>query len=209
MKIGIIGAGNVGGTLGRRWAQGRHQVVFGVRDHSDPKLVQLLKEAGARAKAGSVTEAAAFGDVITLATPWAAVRSALEAAGDLAGKVLLDCTNPLKPDMSALELGHVTSGAEQIAAWAHGAKVVKIFNTTGYDNMADPKYGDESAVMFYCGDDTNAKATAHQLAADLGFDAMDAGQLKEARLLEPYALLWIHLAMGGQGRSIAFKLMRR
>jgi predicted dinucleotide-binding enzyme len=87
--------------------------------------------------------------------------------------------------------------------------VVKIFNTTGYNNMANPVYPDGAATMFYCGDDAGAKATAHRLAADLGFDPVDAGPLRQARLLEPLALLWISLAVHGAGRDIAFRLMRR
>ena len=126
------------------------------------------------------------------------------------GKIVLDCTNPLKPDMSGLEVGLSTSGAEQVAGLAAGAKVVKIFNATGFNNMANPRYANEAATMFYCGDDARAKAVAGQLAADLGFEPVDAGSLAEARLLEPYALLWIHLALVQKlGRDIAFKLMRR
>ena len=95
-------------------------------------------------------------------------------------------------------------------AWAPTARVVKIFNTTGVENMAAPTYGDQAATMFYCGDDEAACAVAARLAADLGFDAVSAGPLRNARLLESLALLWITLAMGqGGGRGIAFKLLRR
>jgi 8-hydroxy-5-deazaflavin:NADPH oxidoreductase len=86
---------------------------------------------------------------------------------------------------------------------------VKIFNTTGFQNMANPVYGGEPSVMFYAGDDGEAKALAHQLAADLGFDPVDAGPLIRARELEHLALLWISLSVRGHGRDIAFRLMRR
>ncbi len=210
MRIGVIGAGNVGGTLGKAWAKKGHTVMFGVRDAADPKVRQLIAESGANAKAGTVAEAAAFGEVVAVATPSDATQSALKSAGSLRGKILLDCTNPLKPDLSALTVGYTSSGAEHVAGWAPGARVVKIFNTTGYPNMANPKYGSESATMFYCGDDAAAKTAAAKLAADLGFEAVDAGPLAEARLLEPLALLWIHLAVFRKlGTGIAFKLMRR
>jgi predicted dinucleotide-binding enzyme len=209
MKIAIIGAGNVGGTLGKGWAKKGHAVTFAVRDTSDAKVQALLKESGG-AKAAKVADAVAASDVVVLATPWEANEAALRGAGNLAGKVLLDCTNPLKADLSGLAVGFTTSGAEQVAVWAKGARVVKIFNTTGFGNMADPHYSDGAAVMFYCGDDAAAKADAAKLATDLGFDARDAGGLAVARLLEPYAMLWIHLAIRqGFGMGFAFKLMKR
>jgi len=210
MRIGVIGAGSVGGTLGRRWAERGHEVLFGVRDATEGKVRELLSASGGRARAGSVVQAAAFGEVVVLATPWAAAESALCAAGDLRGKTLLDCTNPLKPDLTGLTIGHTISGGEQVAAWAPGAHVVKIFNTTGFDNMADPKYKEGAATMPYCGDDPSAKTIAANLAADLGFGPLDAGPLAQARLLEPYALLWITLAYKqGLGRNFAFRLVRR
>jgi predicted dinucleotide-binding enzyme len=153
MKIGVIGAGNVGGTLGRGWAAKGHEVMYGRRDPQSARDPN-----GGRAS--SVAEAAAFGEVIALATPWGATEAALRSAGDLSGKVLLDCTNPLKADFSGLDLGFTTSGGEKVAAWARGARVVKIFNTTGFQNMANPRYGSEAATMFYCGDDAEAKGVA-------------------------------------------------
>ena len=210
MRIGIIGAGNVGGTLGRAWAQKRHEVMFGVRQPKAPKTRTLLEQTGGGTTAGTVAEAAAHGSVVVLATPWNATRDALRSAGDLTGKILLDCTNPLKADQSGLEIGYTTSGGEQVAAWAKGARVVKIFNTTGFENMADPKYGGEAITMFFVADHAGAKGVAAQLARDLGFDPVDAGPLANARLLEPLAMLWMHLAFSQkQGTAIAFKVLRR
>lgn len=210
MKIGIIGAGNVGGALGKGWARKGHSVMFGVRNVSDPKLIALLKEAGPNVRSASVPEAAAFGEVVVFATPWMATQEAVGNAGNLTGKTVFDCTNPLKPDLSGLVFGLTTSGAEQVASWAAGAKVVKIFNTTGSNNMENPAYPQGATTMFYCGDDAGARKTAARLATDLGFEAVDAGGLAIARLLEPYAMLWIHLAVRqGMGRDFAFRLMRR
>jgi predicted dinucleotide-binding enzyme len=209
MRIGIIGAGNVGGTLGRRWAALGHDVVFGVRGTPDDALRAIIDGAGGRARAATVGEAARGAEVVVLATPWAAVPDALNAAAPLDGKVLLDCTNPLKPGFT-LDVGPGgESGGERVAALAKGARVVKVFNTTGFNNMADPLYGGEPTIMFYAGDDAEAKAVAKRLATELGFDAVDAGPLARARLLEPFALLWITLAVGGLGREIAFRLVRR
>jgi 8-hydroxy-5-deazaflavin:NADPH oxidoreductase len=210
MKIAIIGAGNVGGTLGRAWAKKGHEIFFGVRHPQDDKTRQLLQSIGPKAQAGTVAEAAASGEVIVLATPWQGTEAAIRAAGDLHGKTVMDCTNPLKPDISGLEVGFTTSGAERVAQWAVGAKVFKAFNTTGSNNMADPVINGIRTVMFVCGDDETTKPVVMQLAADIGFDAVDAGKLAQARLLEPWAMLWISLAFrGGLGRDFGFALLRR
>jgi predicted dinucleotide-binding enzyme len=209
MRIGIIGHGMVGGALGAGWAKRGHEVIFGVRDPKSPKVAEQLAQISGNATAGSVTEAADAGEVVVLATPWDATEGVVKTLGDLGGKPLLDATNPLAPNLSGLTHGLDTSGGEMIAGWAEGAKVVKIFNTTGFNNMANPIYPEGTATMFYCGDDAGAKATAHGLAADLGFDPVDVGPLRQARLLEPLALLWISLAVQGLGRDVAFRLMRR
>jgi hypothetical protein len=185
-------------------------VIFSSRKPDSPEMRALVRKAGTSARAASVGEAVANSDVLLLATPWPATRSAVESAEPLAGKVLIDATNPLLPDFSALEFGNTTSGAEQVASWAKGARVVKAFNSIGFGIMANPKFGDRSASLLYCGDDGEAKKAVHTLAADLGFAPHDAGPLKQARTLEPLALLWISLAMAqGYGRDIAFDLMRR
>ena len=209
MNIGILGAGNVGGTLGEAFAKVGHNVCFGVRDAGSAEVKALLDRMQGRGSAGSLADAAAFGTVVVNALPWGAVKDALLPL-DLKGKTLLDCTNPLMPDLAGLEVGTTTSGGEQVASWAPGASVVKIFNTTGYDNMADPTYKGQGISMFYCGDDADAKKIAAGLAQEIGFSPMDAGPLTNARVLEPYALLWIWLAVfGGMGRDFAFQVVKR
>jgi predicted dinucleotide-binding enzyme len=191
MKIGIIGAGRIGGTLGRRWTENGHDVLYGVRPGSD-----------APGKTASIAEAAAHGDVILLAVPWPAAREAVQAAGDLSGKVLIDATNG-GYDASG-------SGAEKIAGWAPGARVVKSFNQTGFEHLQNPVFEGHRALMLIAGDDAEAKATARSLGEELGLEMEDAGGLANAGLLEALALLWIQLAMrGGLGRDITFALLRR
>lgn len=210
MKIAIVGAGNVGGALGKGWAAKGHSVYFGVPEPQSEKMQALLKSMGANARAGSVQEAAANAEIVVFATPWNAAQNAVVTAGNLAGKIVIDCMNPLAPDLSGLVLGQTTSAAGQVAAWAKGARVVKAFNTTGAGNMADSRYAGGRLAMCIAGDDAAAKKSVSQLAADLGFDAIDAGPLKNARLLEPFAMLWIYLAVKqGMGPNIAFQLMRR
>lgn len=210
MKIGMIGAGQVGGALARRWIACGHEIRFGVRHPAKPELVELLRELGPRASAGTAAEAAAFAEVVVLSTPWTGTREAIESAGDVSGKVLVDCTNPLKPDLSGLSVGLDQSGAELVAQWARGARVVKCFNTTGAENMTQPRFGADRAVMFLAGDDEPAKALVTALGEALGFEMIDAGGLEVARWLEPTAMLWVHLAFRrGLGRGFAFKLLRR
>jgi predicted dinucleotide-binding enzyme len=212
MNIAILGAGSVGGTLGRRMAEAGHRIAFGVPSPKDGKYAQLTTAIGRETTVTSVAEAARGAEVVILATPWDAAREALQTAGDLSGKVVIDCTNPLKfgPEGLSLTLGFTTSGAEQVASWAKGATVAKCFNQTGFGNMASPRYGDQRSVMFVCGDDAAARKTARQLADEIGFDAVDAGPLRIARLLEPLAMLWIHLsATTTLKRDFAFALLRR
>ncbi len=209
MRIGILGAGNVGGALGTAWARHGHEVVFGVRNPDSPEVHALLQRSGPRGRGESVPDAVRSAEVVVNALPWPATRGVLEKL-DLAGKILLDCVNPLKPDLSGLEVGATTSAGELVAGWAKGARVVKIFNTTGFGNMENPSYGGKPVTMFYCGDDADAKHTAAGLAHDIGFDPIDAGPLSNARLLEPCAMLWVWLAVkGGMGRDFAVKVVKR
>lgn len=210
MNIAVIGAGNVGGTLGRRWAMAGHTVRFGVKDPESPDVADLVSASGGGASAHPVAEAAAFAEVVVFATPWAATAEAIQACGSLAGKVVLDCTNPISADFSGLEFGTSDSAGERVAAWAVGAKVVKIFNTVGFNIMKNPDFGGRAATMLYAGDDGEAKATAAGLAKDLGFDPVDAGPLVQARYLEALAWLWISMAMKfGHGRDIVFEVVKR
>jgi len=210
MKIAVIGVGNVGGVIAPRWAQAGHEISLGVRDPQADKVRAVIEACGGRAQATSVGEAAAGAEVVVLATPFPATRDAVAACGDLAGKTVIDCTNPLTADLRGLSVGFDDSGAEQVAAWAAGASVVKALSITGAGNMADPAYADGAASMFICGDDDAAKAVAGELCGAFGFDIVDCGPLSSARLLEPLALLWISLAYKwGNGADIAFRLMRR
>lgn len=209
MKIGVIGAGNVGGTLGKRFASAGHQVVFGSREPGAEKTQKLVRDAGKAASAATLPEAARA-EVILLATPWPATQEILAGLGDLSGRVLIDVVNPVLPDLSGLALGTNTSAGEQVAQWAKGAKVVKAFNTVGFNIMADPNLNGKKALLFFCGDDAAAKNTVKGLATDIGFDAEDAGPLRQARLLEPLAMLWISLAFApGHGREFAFQKIVR
>jgi NADPH-dependent F420 reductase len=206
MKIGIMGSGNVGSALGRRWVEQGHEIMLGARDRQSPKVQAALQTIGPAAQVGSVAEAAAFGEVILLAVPWVAAAEVIEQAGDLSGKILIDATNRVGPTQS----NGLSSEAEDLALRATGARVVKAFNTTGAGNMANPQYGSHAVDMFICGDDEAAKAVVADLAQTIGFEIVDCGPLANAGLLEALARLWIQLAYSlGNGPNIAFKLLRR
>jgi 8-hydroxy-5-deazaflavin:NADPH oxidoreductase len=201
MKIGIIGAGNVGTALAKRLVPQGHEVMLSYsRDAA--KLARTAEAFDARH--GTPVEAAASGDVVALTVPWGGVPEALAAAGDLSGKILWDCTNALLPDLSGLAIGTTTSGGEEVARLAAGAKVVK-----GIPPMAellhsdDPTIGGKPVSLFVAGDDAGAKARVAELLAALPAEVTDAGGLSAARLIEPAMMLLVRLAYGlGHGSRV-------
>jgi 8-hydroxy-5-deazaflavin:NADPH oxidoreductase len=213
MKIAIIGAGNVGGTLGTAWAQkAGHEILFGVRNPAAEKAQALVAKLGGKARAATPAEAAASADFIVLTTPWPQAEAAVRSLGNVSGKIVLDATNPLAmgPDGLGLEIGHSISAGEKVQGWAVGASVFKTLNTTGFGNMAEPVFHGVKSVMFVAGDDAANKPKVIDLVASLGFDVIDAGPLRNARLLEAHAMLWIELALKrGLGRDWAFARLKR
>lgn len=210
MEIAIIGAGDVGGTLGRLWAKKGHQIMFGVRNLQSHNVLNLIRSIDSGVKVGTIAEAASFADVIVLAIPWKAVEETIKSAGDLSGKILIDPTNPIKADLTGLIIESSTSAAEEIAKWAKDSKVVKAFNSIGAKTLDNLQFGLVRADAFICGDDFKSKTVVKKLATEIGFDTVDAGPLINARVLEYLALLWIHLAYSQQmGPNIAFKLLTR
>jgi 8-hydroxy-5-deazaflavin:NADPH oxidoreductase len=208
MSVAIIGAGNVGMALGQALVARGESVVFGVPDPG--KYREAVARLGAKASIGATAAAVGAGEVVILAVPYAAAQGVARSVADWGQKILVDATNPLAPALAGLSLGTTTSGAEQIAAAAHGARVVKAFNTTGAENMADSGYSGGRIFMPVCGDDAAARARVLALATLVGFDAVDCGELRAARYLEPFAMTWIHLAFKmGQGRRFAFARIAR
>jgi hypothetical protein len=206
MRIGILGAGNVGGTLGRLLARRGHTIAFGVREPGRAAIAELATLTGGRA---GPPAGVADAEVIVLAVPWASVPDALAAAGDLSGKILVDATNPLLGGLRGLALGTDRSGGEEVARLAPGARVVKAWNGLGMQTLARVAAGELAASGFLCGDDAAAKQTVGELVGETGLVPVDCGPLSAARMLEPLAFLWIHLAYRvGLGPNIAFFLHR-
>ena len=211
MDIAIIGAGSVGSALARGWSRAGHHIHFGVIDPEDPKHSRAAAQAGNASIATLATASAAAGTIV-LAVPWDAIRSVADALGDVTGKLVIDATNPLSLGEHGLQLaiGHDNSGAETIAALLPGARLVKAMNQVGFMVMDSAEGYPAPPSMFVAGDDEGARAEAMALVADLGFAPLDAGPLHIARLLEPYATLWIHMAVNrGSPLTGAFALMHR
>jgi predicted dinucleotide-binding enzyme len=204
--IAIIGAGNVGKALAAGLRRAGAEFVFGVPEPE--KHQALASEMGSRAL--TVEDAIGVAEIVVLAVPHAAAESVAVSMPDWGGRILVDATNPIAPKLAGLTIGTTTSAAEELANAAKGARVVKAFNTTGAENMANPAYGDHRVFLPVCGDDPAARAAVVDLARRMGFDAEDIGPLSAARYLEPFAMTWIHMSFAcGFGRDFAFVRLRR
>jgi predicted dinucleotide-binding enzyme len=194
MKIGIIGTGKMGTGLAKYWAKAGHELMFSF-SHDEAKLRTMAASIGAGARVGRPEEAAEFGDVVLLATPYSASAQALREAGPLRGKVLFSCVNALKPDLSGMAVGTTTSGAEELSRLVPEARFVEAlppFAEILHTRFAANERA--AGTTFYCGDDPGAKSTVAELLREVGIDPIDAGPLTNARFLEPAMMLLIQLA---------------
>ena len=205
LKLGIIGAGSLGSALGERYVAGGHSIMFGGGASAQDAALRLGAEVGSNA------EAAAFGDVVILAVPFAAIDAALADAGPLTERVLWSCVNALRPDYTGLAIGFDDSAAEEVARRAPGARVVAAVppfaqaiarGPLGYERDLEP-------TVFICGDDAPAKGIVGGLVRELGAQPVDAGPLKAARLVEPAMMLTVSIAYAGVPRDVGLRLLER
>lgn len=215
MRITIIGAGNMGAGYGKLFAQAGHQVTYTYA--RDPKkLDQAARASGPTARAVALpADAVRDADVVFLTVPYQQVPAALAAVGAaqgaLRGKVLAEAVNAITTDMSGLEVGFTTSGAEEIAKLAPGAKVVMAGQNTFAEvvNAPERTVGGETPTLFFCGDDAGAKATVAGLMREAGYAPVDGGPLQNARYLEPLCFFVIQLAYAqGMGPHLGLALLR-
>ena len=201
MKIGIIGAGRVGSTLGRRWAGCGHEIVYGVRNPEDSKHEALTDHA----QVVSSPEAAQAGEIVVLSVHWGAAQAAVDSIkAGLDGKILVDCTNPVGANLGG------SSAAEQIQAWAPKSTVVKSFNQIGSNIMAEPVLDGRKAILFVASDSADACTTVEGLATELDFEVVAMPSLSYARQLEAFAMMWISMSFKlGYGREFAFSMIKR
>ncbi|HEX6745892.1 MAG TPA: NADPH-dependent F420 reductase [Longimicrobium sp.] len=213
MKIGILGTGVVGQSLGRGFAGRGHDVMIGTRDPGSGKLDEWVAATNGRGSVGTFAEAAAFGELAVLATSWTGAENALRLAGaeNLDGKVVIDVTNPL--DFSAgaprLSVGFSDSAGEQVQRQLPGAKVVKAFNIITAGEMVDPDFPCGPPTMFICGNDEGARHAVAGICTEFGWEVVDIGGIEGARLLEPLAMLWIVHGVRSGAWTHAFKLLRK
>jgi predicted dinucleotide-binding enzyme len=199
MRIAIIGAGNVGGGLGRAFAAEGHTILFGVRDPDSARTADALAGAPG-ATAMSPADAVDGADVIVLALRWDAVPETVAGLPSLEGRVVIDAMNRFAGDPTR-------STTQDLADLLPGARLAKAFDTIGFENFATAHERRTPAAMFVAGDDSEAKRVAMDLATQIGFEAEDAGALANARPLEEMARVWLALTHV-HGRRIALALSR-
>jgi 8-hydroxy-5-deazaflavin:NADPH oxidoreductase len=214
MKVGILGTGDVGQALGQGFVALGHEVKMGGRDAANDKARAWVKQAGPNASSGTFADAAAFGELVVLATLGSATESVLRLAGadTLRGKVVLDTTNPLdfsKGFPPTLSVGHTDSLGEQVQRLLPSAHVVKVFNTVGHAHMVQPRFPGGPPDMFLCGNDERAKGRVVELLGQFGWGAVDLGGIEASRLLEPMCLLWVLHGARSNSWNHAFKLLRK
>jgi len=197
MNIGVVGAGKMGAALASLWSNAGHTVTLSAGAFDD-KLRETASAAGARA--GTVADAAGA-EVVMLAVQPQALTAALDAAGDLEGRVVITCISGLRPDFKGETIGMptdlTTSIAETISAARPRARIVEAFNTTFAEILAAPSrdIDGERPSLFYCGDDARAKNTARGLIIECGYAPIDAGPLRSARTIETLASVWVQTAV--------------
>jgi len=202
MKVAIIGTGNMGTGLASVFATAGHEVSIGARDPA--KAAALADRIGHGAVGGGIAAAAKLADLVVLALPYGAVAEAIRQADGLAGKVLVDISNPISPDYRDLVIGHTTSAAEEIQKLAPQARVVKAFNTIFARLLTPESRQGKTLQVFVAGDDAAAKASVSGLAKSAGFEAVEAGPLSNSRFIEPIGAMNIHFGYFlGKGPAVA------
>jgi 8-hydroxy-5-deazaflavin:NADPH oxidoreductase len=206
MNIAIIGSGNVGSALAQGLSKAGHTIFFGVRDAASAKA-ENASGLVSNAKILSIAEASKQAEVIIVTTPPEAVLNLLAQLGDVSNKILVDATNSIRTRPEPYP-----TAFHALKALTKADKVVKCFNSTGFENMSNPVYPNFGGIDMFCaGNDKPSKTTVQQLAKDIGFgECWDFGGDDKVELLEKFALSWINLAiMQGHGRNLAFKVIKR
>ena len=201
MHIGIIGAGNIGGTLARKWAAAGHQVTLGVRDPAKAEVQQLIGELGDRCRASDVADAVTSADAVLFAVPGGAMAETLRSLSDaLNDKLVFDATNNIGAS--------VPNSVANIIAVSPRAAVYRTFNIYGWENFAEPVFGGIQADLFYVGPDGESRPRAEDLIRDVGLNPVWLGGLDHVELVDQFLRVWFVLAFEQRrGRHMAFKLL--
>lgn len=209
--VAILGTGVVGVALAKGFIAAGHKVIFGTRTPAGEKASSALAEVPG-ATAASHSQAASAADLAVVALPWSAVAGTLSAgmASALAGKVVIDATNPLDfpGGVPVLAVGHTDSAGEAVQRLLPGARVVKAFNIITAGKMVRPHFDDGQADMFIAGNDEQAKGTVAEILRQFGWRGpIDLGGIEQSRLLEPLAMIWITYGFRHQHWSHGFSLL--
>lgn len=201
-SIAVLGAGNIGGTLGRKWVSAGHRVTFGVSNPNGKNAQALRSEFGDRVSIGSVAEALSGNpDVVAMALPGGAMDATIEQyANQLDGRIIIDTANKMgAPTMNSL------ASLQKHTPRAH---LYRAFNSYGWENFANPVFAEGTADLFFCGADGDARASVERLISDVGLKPMYLGGVEQVGLLDSVAGLWFALALGQhKGRHMAFKVL--
>jgi NADPH-dependent F420 reductase len=214
MKIGIIGSGDAAQSLSLGWIAAGHQVMLGTRSPDKKELSAWKRKAKKHGSVGSTPEAASHGDIIVLAVAWHAAEDVLQQIRpELAGKVVIDVTNPLifrDGESPSLSVGFNMSGGELVQQSLPDSHVVKALNTIGHERMVQPEFKEGLPVMFYCGNNQSAKDEVSALLQDIGWkDRVDLGDISKSRLLEQLTLLWVEYGALRGSWSHAFAILNQ
>jgi predicted dinucleotide-binding enzyme len=194
MNIAFIGCGKVGSPLADHLQRLGHHVSLAAYDANSESVKKALAR-NAHLRVAAPKDAVTDAEVVFLATPFQANEAALKAvAEEMRGKILIDCTNPVGPNLSH-GLNNVQSGSEMVQKLLPDTKVVKAFTIYGFENIEDSFYPDYNVkpVMMYCGNDLGAKKIVGELIAQLGWEPLDVGGLEQALHLEHMTLLWVRM----------------
>jgi hypothetical protein len=204
LNIAVLGAGNIGGTLGRRWVNAGHSVAFGVNDPGGKNAQALRSELGNRAKIGTIADALGGNpDVVFMALPGAIMDSTIaQYASQLDGRIIIDAANK----MGAASMNSFGS----LQQYVPGARIYRAFNTYGYENFANPEFDGVQADLFFCGTPSDSREVVERLISAVGLRPVYLGGIEQVGIVDGIAGLWFALAVGqSRGRHLAFKVLNR
>lgn len=201
MNIAILGTGNIGSTLGTKWAKAGHTIYFGTRDPQKPETQQLVRSLGANARATSIADAIQSADVVLFAVPGHAMDETISAnASALANKIIIDAANKISSP--------VMNSFPTFTAQTPTAKLYRAFNNYGWENFESPKIGTDTADLFFCGVDSESRTKVAQLIADVGLNPVYLGGVEQVEIVDSILKLWFALSSAQKkGRHLAFKVL--
>lgn len=202
MRIGIIGTGNIGRTLGKKWINAGHQVKFGTRNLSKEDTISFVKSLGSNASLSNIKEAINTSEIIVVAIPGSTVQEFFSTYGeDLSGKVIIDPSNNIKAE--------TMNSLQYFNKYVEASEYYRAFNSLGWENFENPTFGSLKADLFYCGSNNEGQSKVEQLIKSVGLNPICIGGLETISVVDSILGLWFTLALKrGYGRHLAFKMLK-